>query len=52
MLGHDMHAVFMPIALDVQPVGIAAAAAVAHAIGRGGVLQGGIELGHVVLSEK
>ncbi|MNH47791.1 hypothetical protein D3C79_1112140 [compost metagenome] len=48
MLGHDMHAVLMPIALDVQPVGIAAAAAVAHAVGCGAVLQGGVELGHVI----
>ncbi len=32
VLGHDMHAVLMPVALDVQPVGVAAAAAVANAI--------------------
>jgi hypothetical protein len=34
-----MHAILMPMALDVQPVGIAAAATETNAFGRGGVLQ-------------
>ncbi|MNF95557.1 hypothetical protein D3C84_783180 [compost metagenome] len=50
VLGHDMHAVLMPEALDVQPVGVAAAAAVTHAFRRGAVLQGGVERGHVLSS--
>ncbi|MNY75540.1 hypothetical protein D3C86_2148420 [compost metagenome] len=48
MLGHDVHTVFMPGALDVQPVRVAAAAAKTNALRRSGVLQGGVKRGHAV----
>jgi hypothetical protein len=47
VLGEDVHAVFMPVAFDVQTVRIATAAAVANAFWCGAVLQSSVEAGHV-----
>jgi hypothetical protein len=44
-----MHPVFMPEALDVQPVRILAAAAVTDAFRRGDVLKRSVLRGHAVL---
>ncbi|MNN82894.1 hypothetical protein D3C81_1998820 [compost metagenome] len=46
VLGHHVHTILMPAALDVQAMGVAAAAAITNALGGGGVLQGGVEHGH------
>ncbi|MNF82185.1 hypothetical protein D3C84_644840 [compost metagenome] len=46
VLGDDMLAVFMPVALDVQPMRVAAATAITNAFRRRGVLQGNVGCGH------
>ncbi|MCY1177580.1 hypothetical protein D9M73_178940 [compost metagenome] len=48
MLGHDMHPVFMPEALDVQPVRVLAAAAITNAFRRGDVLKRNVLRAHSV----
>ncbi|MNI83326.1 hypothetical protein D3C73_1401170 [compost metagenome] len=46
VLGDDMHAVVMPVTLDLQSVRVAATAAITNAIRRCAVLQGGVDAGH------
>jgi hypothetical protein len=49
MFRYNVNTVFMPVALDVQAMGIIAATAIANAFRRSGVLQGRGDVVHTVI---